>query len=83
MGAVKNYLLDLLQAGDNQLEQDSIEWGLHSDWFKPTFNLAKDHEALRMAMPHLVDSFRRLAEFNEMRRLAQLQELVGQVDDYK
>lgn len=61
MGAMKNYLLSLLQAADTQEEEDALEWGIYNNHIKPTYDLKKDHETIRSAMPELLEAWRRLA----------------------
>ncbi len=60
MGAMKNYLLALLMAGDNQEEQDAIEWAIHSGWLTLTYNLEQDHESIRNQIGPLVEAYRRV-----------------------
>jgi len=79
MGCLKNYQLALICVGNDQREQESIEFALLQGWFVPKYNFDEDRAALERQLPELVEAFRREAESNTAIANQPMQEFIDSI----
>lgn len=58
MGAVKNYLLNLICEGENAFAQDAIENAIMTGLFKPSGDFARDQQTIAQMYDLICDTYR-------------------------
>ena len=58
MGAVKNYLLNLICEGENAFAQDAIEDAITTGLFKPTCDFERDKQSIAQMYDLICDTYR-------------------------
>lgn len=81
---IKRYLETLIhETTTSNEEADALEYAIYSNWVQLTYKLDQDTAIVQRQLLDFVEKFRRVAMENEATEQAQLQALVGAVDDYR
>lgn len=60
MGMTKQYLLKLLELGDDTEEQDAIEWAIWNNWVTISGHPNQDKQVILKEKPEILAAFRRV-----------------------
>ena len=75
---MKNYLIDMLNVGEDVQQRDAIEYALYSGWLTLTYDRDTDTQAITDKLPEFVEAFRRVAQEN-IEANEPLRELIGAI----
>lgn len=60
MGALKNYLIELMALGKDIEQADCIEYAILSGWVTLTYNRETDRTTILAELPKMLEQFRRV-----------------------
>ena len=79
MGMIKHYQLKLICLGENQQEQEAIEYALLQGWFTPSYKFEQDKQTIELHLRHFVQKFKQEADENEAIVNRPMQEFIAQI----